>query len=821
MKLALNFLANNVDLTQLGPYDHLMHVSRDAIVRLKALVLGLAVSATVLVAPAGVIPQAAPNPMVFDQTATNDNLVVLMAAAAEYSDSLTLFNSGPSVYPAHFWFNNFNTTNQSLKWTVSLATGAVYYVYAKLSAGAVLPLQLSLAGSNTALNFTTRNIGWDKLDCGTIPLPGGTSQLVLRRNTADTNDAISIISLELIRESDRAAYEQRVAGFRADTTWLSQAKYGLMTQFGAWGYPPSGPQPSLAAFANGFDVPRFVNLVTNTGCQYVIWSITWWTYQMCAPIPSVNAIVGNTNRTTTRDLIGELAAALHQAGVRFTLYYHEGSDNQVGYDSTDWWRAQQFPEPDHTQRGVGDRTGFFNHWTDVITEIGNRYGTNLDGWFFDDGQVVYYPAPFERLGQAARAGNPHRLVCYNAWIATRSTDFQDVWMGEGSHGENQFGSGPVGGAGIFTDGPQCGLLQHGMFTMEQDWGVHQPSQPITTQITASQAIGWVQSASARGVPLSFDMMLWSDQTYSTASLNVLLNLKDAIYGQPNGPTNNLVVNGGFESPVMPSWAPYPAGSTNVTGWTVDSVPADGVQLGSAGIFSVNNGSQNLQLTGGTTYSAGGGIWQPIATRTRATYTISIDVASRQGNAVSGNFRFGGSNHLLTATNPSFTTLTWQAAATGTNTLIHITGYTNSGAGQLIIDHVIVTENPDPFAQWQMRYFGCTNCPQAQANADPLEKGMNNYAQFLAGLNPTNRASVLAFTAAAPQGDDVTLTWRTAGPRTNILQVSPVPGAHGFSFSDLPASVTVIPAVGDTTAAYVHAGALTNGAARFYRVRLAP
>jgi hypothetical protein len=149
--------------------------------------------------PAGVIPQAAPNPIVFDRSATNDNLVVLMAAASDYTDSLTLLNSGPSVYPAHFWFNNFSTTNQSMAWTVSLATGAVYHVYAKLSAGAALPLQLSLTGTNTALNFTTRNIGWDKLDCGTISFPPGTNQLVLRRNTADTNDAISIISLELIR----------------------------------------------------------------------------------------------------------------------------------------------------------------------------------------------------------------------------------------------------------------------------------------------------------------------------------------------------------------------------------------------------------------------------------------------------------------------------------------------------------------------------------------------------------------------------------------------------------------------------------------------
>jgi len=99
--------------------------------------------------------------------------------------------------------------------------------------------------------------------------------------------------------------------------------------------------------------------------------------------------------------------------------------------------------------------------------MGNRYGTNLDGWFFDDG-TMYYPAPFEQLGQAARAGNPNRLVSYNAWIASGFTDFQDVYFAEGDHGEVHTGSAPVGGNGVFTSGSQKGLLQQAMFMMEQD-----------------------------------------------------------------------------------------------------------------------------------------------------------------------------------------------------------------------------------------------------------------------------------------------------------------------------------------------------------------
>ncbi len=36
---------------------------------------------------------------------------------------------------------------------------------------------------------------------------------------------------------------------------------------------------------------------------------------------------------------------------------------------------------------------------------------------------------------------------------------------------------------------------------------------------------------------------------------------------------------------------------------------------------------------------------------------------------------------------------------------------------------------DPFACWQLQYFGCTNCPQADAAADPDGDGQNNLAEF--------------------------------------------------------------------------------------------
>jgi hypothetical protein len=468
------------------------------------------------------VPQSGPNPIVFDQTATTDNLVFLMAAAAEHNSGVSNANYG---FPKHMWITKFSkTTNDYFQWNVSLATGATYHVWALLNSRVAVPLSLSVEGQTATLDFPTRKIGWDKLDAGVINIPAGTHILKLAGNSGVSGN-IDIKSLELLRESDRPAYETRITNFKRYPSWFSNAKYGLMLQYGPWGYPKTGDHKSLEDFANGFDVPRFVNMVKGTGASYVIWSISLITYQLVAPIKSVNDIMGNHTLTSTRDLIGEIAAGLQSSGIHFCLYYHSGLNQQP-----DWLAKQNWPST-FSQTATGDKSVFFDNWVSVISEIGNRYGTNLDGWFFDDA-CNYYPAPFERLGAAARSGNPNRMISWNAWVAARYTDFQDVLFGEGYHGETQYGSSREGGNGVFTDGPQRGLMGHGMFITESSWGIGRRNSTIVTQINLNQALGWIKNASAHGVPLSFCMEMWEDQSYAQTTMSIFTALDSAVASHP-------------------------------------------------------------------------------------------------------------------------------------------------------------------------------------------------------------------------------------------------------------------------------------------------
>lgn len=498
----------------------------------------LAVAGPATSASAASAGQAGPDPVVIDQSAVTDNVTVLMATAAGRSTNFTVETLGDSR--KNFYVKSFATSSDYLTWNVQVASAGSYQAALLVRTQGAETFTLAVDGTSSSVTFTT-STGWDRVSAGALSLPAGTSTIRLTRGTL--NHDVDVKSVELIPSSQVAARNARIQAARADTTWLSQSGYGLMFQYGSWGAPHNvGNTKSLDQQADDFNVPAFVSMVKETGAAYVIWSISWWGYRLDAALSSPNSIVtaagGSGGLTSSRDLIGEVAAACKAAGIRFMLYYHTGSEEYR------WWPYQKWPST-FSPTGTGDRSTFFRNWKTVITEIGSRYGTNLDGFFFDDGMVLYYPAAYEDFHAAARTGNPNRLISWNSWILPAVTDFQDVLFGESSTGAVQLGSAPVGGDGRFTSGPHQGQLQHGMFMMDGDWGVHLNNTTITTDpsVTSASAIGWVTSAASRRVPLSFDLMMYEDGTVNPRDLRILNDVRQALRGTPASvPTGTTTVN---------------------------------------------------------------------------------------------------------------------------------------------------------------------------------------------------------------------------------------------------------------------------------------
>ncbi len=72
---------------------------------------------------ATVVPQAGTNPVVINQTATTDNITVLMAAAAERLSDMQVMGGDSRK---NWWVDTFQTSSDYLAWTVSAASAGTY-----------------------------------------------------------------------------------------------------------------------------------------------------------------------------------------------------------------------------------------------------------------------------------------------------------------------------------------------------------------------------------------------------------------------------------------------------------------------------------------------------------------------------------------------------------------------------------------------------------------------------------------------------------------------------------------------------------------------
>jgi PKD repeat protein len=180
--------------------------------------------------------------------------------------------------------------------------------------------------------------------------------------------------------------------------------------------------------------------------------------------------------------------------------------------------------------------------------------------------------------------------------------------------------------------------------------------------------------------------------------------------------------------------------------------------------------------------------------------------------------FGDNSQATNASGSSFV----HTYAAGTYT-VTLTASNAFGANSTLVSNNLINV-VSVFQAWQQQYFGCTGCPQAQPNADPLGKGISNTNQFLLGLNPTDPASVFRILSVVPQGTNMVITWASAGVRTNAVQATAGDGNGGYvttNFADISVPPITIAVTGDATNSYTDVGGAANSPARYYRIRLVP
>ena len=424
----------------------------------------------------------------------------------------------------NLWMSAKKTGPCRIKWTLKVPADGVYEVDALAAKGG--EMILSCNGEQQSSAKVGR--AWSRVGLGSIHLKAGNNTLQL---DVDAGKGFEFDAFELVQPEVKAKLLKDALAMRQKPEWFRNAGYGLMFQWSNRATPPKGPIKPWEEKVNDFDLDGFVNMVEESGAAYVLWSVTWGNQYISAPIQSLDAII--KGRTTQRDLLGEMADALHARGIKLIFYYHYGYDCNHSIDA-DWMKASGGYQ--------ADKTDFYKNWMAIVSEIGDRCGDKLHGWWFDGGQRYYnchfdntpgdkgiLSAPFKELTQAARKGNPRRIVAYNSWIKPCLTEYQDYYGGEGAHVSSGLDQGS------FPSGPQQGLLAHGCFIFESKWGHIEKDTPIPKpKFSLDKLTRLVEKAQKEQSPLSINLEMYEDGSVSPDSIALLKQLKAAIRDKRSG-----------------------------------------------------------------------------------------------------------------------------------------------------------------------------------------------------------------------------------------------------------------------------------------------
>jgi len=351
---------------------------------------------------------------------------------------------------------------------------------------------------------------------GRLHLTRGVNPVNLQIACSDPSKMLRFRCLEVLPVSASAAAAASVGSARArrsSTDWFVEAKYGVMFHWTDFSLPREGPKKPYPDAVKALDVKAFAQMVEVTGAGYVILTLNHAHPHCPAPIRSWEAI--HPGWTTRRDLVGELADALKQHGIRLLLYINSPIMTKLGEDIRETGLYQlTFSEEQ-----------FVAIHKDVLTEIGSRYGEGLAGYWFDSwyqSLAAYPDVPIESIFEYCKVGNPGRITAFNFWVFPVLTEWQDYWAGELNELANPFPSRYI------QRGAGKGFQAHGMLSMLPSW-VHSDPGPISRpQFSAEDLIAYVKANIEHEAVTTINIGIYQEGTIEESSRQMMRKLRQAV-----------------------------------------------------------------------------------------------------------------------------------------------------------------------------------------------------------------------------------------------------------------------------------------------------
>jgi hypothetical protein len=277
---------------------------------------------------------------------------------------------------------------------------------------------------------------------------------------------------------------------------MKEAQWGVMTHYLADWKARELNEPMTVdkwnELVDHFDVEGLAEQLKLVGAGYYLVTIGQNSGYYLSPNATYDRLVRiQPSKCSRRDLIADLYEALHKRGIRLMVYLPAGAPggDSVAKQALEW------------QNGPHRNREFQLKWEQIIREWSTRWGSKVDGWWFDG---CYWPnamyrteeAPnFASFAAAARAGNPESIVAFNPGVVPRIvsvTPHEDYTAGEINDPNRVEIRRAVDGK---IDGTQVHILSF----LGEKWGTGSP------RFSTGQVVKWSQSIRKQGGAITWDV----------------------------------------------------------------------------------------------------------------------------------------------------------------------------------------------------------------------------------------------------------------------------------------------------------------------------
>jgi len=186
--------------------------------------------------------------------------------------------------------------------------------------------------------------------------------------------------------------------------WM-KGKNGIMVHWLFLRYDEKNPEQNDKT-ANAFNLEAFMKDFDATGAEWLIFTIGQNSGGYASPNSVIDKYCG-AGHTSKRDIVLEVAKAVHERGKRFIAYIPcEVRGNKTVRKGFEWNDDINDPKLEFQKR-----------YTDALREWSLRYGKLCDGWWVDGAYSDIAPhLDWKLWHDALRAGNPDAAVTFNAGI---------------------------------------------------------------------------------------------------------------------------------------------------------------------------------------------------------------------------------------------------------------------------------------------------------------------------------------------------------------------------------------------------------------------